>query len=234
MKKIFALAAMLLIGMSAFAGEAWKNHLGYGWRVPTGITLSETQKNSDWELKMPVQTGLDVTYTGVHMDSGFSVRAFMDYNISSSNIQPINPNDDYNLYGFNFDVAMGAGWAPVRNKFFLLGFYGILGFDMTHLLDSDASVKIGNGSAITTEVISYGSFFAGGNATLAWTPFGGKFSFYGSATACYNFPGIVNSELETKYEPMDGSEASTTKYSDMKKVFGTVRIIPAVGISWRF
>ena len=101
-----------------------------------------------------------------------------------------------------------------------------------HIADYVYSVKYG--AADTGEIISYGSFFAGGNATLAWTPFGGKFSFYGSATACYNFPGIVNSELETKYEPMDGSEASTTKYSDMKKVFGTVRIIPAVGISWRF
>ena len=46
MKKIFALAAMFLIGMSAFAGEAWKNHLGFGWRIPTGITLSETQKKN--------------------------------------------------------------------------------------------------------------------------------------------------------------------------------------------
>ena len=234
MKKIFALTSMLLIGVSAFAGEAWKNHLGFGWRLPTGMALSETQKNSDWDLKMPVQTGLDVTYTGVHMDSGFSVRAFIDYDISSSNVPPINPDDDYNLYGINFDVALGAGWAPVRNKFFLLGFYGILGFDATYLFDSDASVTIGNGSSVTTEVISYGSFFGGGNATLAWTPLGKRFSLYGSATVGYNFPGIVNSEVETRYEPADGSNASSTRYADTKKVFGTVKVIPAVGISWRF
>ena len=41
MKKICIFVTTLLIGMSAFAGEAWKNHVGFGWKVPTGITVSD-------------------------------------------------------------------------------------------------------------------------------------------------------------------------------------------------
>lgn len=234
MKKIIVLASMFLIGMSAFAGEAWKNHLGFGWRVPTGMVVSDTNKDSDWELKLPVQSGLDLTYTGVHMASGFSVRAFMDYNITSSNVPPINPNDDYNLYGFNTDIAIGAGWAPVRNKFFLLGFYGIVGLDFTYLFDTDTSVKVTDASVIQTEVVSYASAFVGGNATLAWTPVGGRLSVYGSATACYNLPGLVTYDFETRYEPINNGEPRSTKVSDTKKVFGAIKLIPSVGISWRF
>ena len=77
MKKIIIFASVLLIGMSAFAGEAWNNHVGFGFKVPTGMTVSEIDNNSDWKLKMPVQSGIDFTYTGVHMASGFSVRGFI-------------------------------------------------------------------------------------------------------------------------------------------------------------
>ncbi len=232
MKKIIIVTSLLLIGMSAFAGEAWKNHVGFGLRLPTGMSADISNKNTDWELKMPVQTGIDLTYTGVHMKTGFSVRGFMDYNLSSSNITAMNP-DNTDLYGLNIDAGIGAGWAPIRNKFLLLGLYGVLGLDMSYFPDAAADIKLDSTTTVANTVMyTYGTAFVGGNATLIWTPLGGRFSIFGSATAAYNLPSIYSVEYETRYEYARDTQ-KTTK-ADRFDVSPAVKIIPTIGLSWRF
>ena len=231
MKKICIFVTTLLIGMSAFAGEAWKNHVGFGWKVPTGITVSGINDNKDWNLKMPVQTGIDFSYTGVHMESGFSVRAFMDYNLSTSNLASMNPKDT-DLIGFNYTSALGAGWAPVRNNNFLLGFYGMLGFDMSIFPETYSDPAEGNTQNSITVTYGYGALFLGANATFIWTPTGKRFSIFGSATAGYNLPGII---LYNKEDVASARNRSTTdKLSDYWYVSGSFKVIPTLGVSWRF
>lgn len=212
--------------MSAFAGEAWKNHVGFGWKVPTGITVSGVNDNKDWNLKMPVQTGIDFSYTGVHMKSGFSVRGFMDYNISTSNIASKKSKDD-DLIGFNYASALGAGWAPIRNDNFFFGFYGMFGIDMTVFNDTYPAPITGN---TTIESSCYGSILMGGNATFIWTPSGKRFSVFGSATAGYNLPGVFLYSKETS----SSNSSSPAKDSDSWSVTGSFKVIPTIGISWRF
>ena len=239
MKKIFALAAMLLIEVSAFAGEAWNNHLGFGFRAPSGMTVSDLNDDADWKLKMPIQTGIDFTYTGVHMASGFSVRGFMDYNLSSSNIESIDPKNHTKLTGFNFDSALGLGWAPIRNKFLMLGLYGIAGVDFSIFPDTYV-VKLGTsnknddlGTISTVVTHTYLSFFAGGNATAVWTPFGKRFSLFGSATVAYNLPGLFEVSTSTTTSSLK-DDSRTVDYSDKYNASGALKIIPALGVSWRF
>ena len=239
MKKIIIVSSLLLIGMSAFAGEAWNNHLGFGFRGPTGITVTEAKDDSDIKFKMPIQTGIDFTYTGVHMKSGFSVRGFMDYDLSSSNLESINPRNDSKLTGFNFDSAIGLGWAPVRNKFLLLGIYGIAGVDYSIFPDTYTE-KLGStktnedlGTVTTVITHSYMSLFTGGNVTAVWTPFGNRFSIYGSATVAYNLPGICEVTTSTTTTTLK-DDARTVNNSDRYDVTGALKVIPAVGVSWRF
>ena len=238
MRKIIIFASILLIGVSAFAGEAWNNHVGFGFKVPTGMTVSEIDNNSDWKLKMPVQSGIDFTYTGVHMASGFSVRGFMDYNLSTSNIGSIDPKNNAKLYGFNFDSAVGLGWAPIRNKFLLLGVYGVAGIDYslfpdTYTVKTDSTKKDDIGTITTVLTHNYMSFFAGGNATAIWTPFGNRFSIFGSATVAYNLPGVYELTTSTTTTTLK-DDSKTVQYTDKYDASGALKVIPAVGVSWRF
>ena len=236
MKKNLIFALILLTGMSAFAGEAWNNHVGFGFRGPTGMTISEYNSDRDWSLRMPVQTGIDVTYTGVHMATGLSVRGFMDYNISLSDIKRINPKHDDNVLGFNIDGAIGIGFAPVRNDYLLLGFYGMAGVDFTVFPDAyieTSDKKKDSGSTKTIQNYAYEACFVGGNATAIWTPTGNRFSIYGSATVGYNLPGLFEASTKIKkYNSRDDSEKET--YKDEFYTTGALKIIPSFGISWRF
>ena len=239
MKKILILALVLLTGMSAFAGEAWNNHVGVGFRIPTGMSIYEYNGNTDWKLKMPLQTGIDFTYTGVHMRTGLSVRGFMDYNLSTSNIDKINPNKDDKVIGFNFDGAIGIGWAPIRGDHLLVGFYGIAGVDYSIFPDiyverhEKSEKKNISDSTKTVQNYAYTAFFAGGNATAIWTPTGNSFSIFGSATVAYSLPGIceISSATKTKRTKNDSDK---DVYSDEYYTTGALKVIPTVGVSWRF
>ena len=239
MKKICIFVTTLLIGMSAFAGESWNNHVGFGFRAPTGMTLSEYDSDKDWSLRMPVQAGIDVSYTGVHMATGLSVRGFMDYNISLSDIKRINPKHDDNVVGFNLDGAIGIGFAPIRNKYLLLGFYGIAGVDYSAFPDfyiekhESSDNKKKSNSTKTTQWYTYESFLVGGNATAIWTPTGNRFSVYGSATVGYNLPGLFQTTTRIKtYNKNDDTEKEY--YTDDFYTTGSLKVIPSIGISWKF
>lgn len=239
MKKIFISALILLTGMAAFAGDAWNNHVGFGFRIPTGMSVYEYNGNTDWKLKMPLQTGIDISYTGVHMKTGLSVRGFMDYNLSTSNIDRINPNNNEKVIGFNFDGALGVGWAPIRNDYLLIGFYGIAGIDCTILPDLyvERHEKTENNklsdSTKTVQSYAYTAFFAGGNATAIWTPTGNSFSIFGSATVGYSLPGVC--EISNKIKTKNSKDKSDKEYySDEYYTTGALKVIPAVGVSWKF
>ena len=109
MKKILVIAASLLLSTSAFAGEAWKNYLGFGWRLPTSSKMYAEKQDFE-NLKMSVQTGIDVSYTGVLMSNGFSVRALIDTNFSNSDVDTLAGSELSNLIGVNQDLLIGAGW----------------------------------------------------------------------------------------------------------------------------
>ncbi len=239
MKKIFIFALILLTGIYAFAGDAWNNHVGFGFRIPTGMAVSEYHGDTDWKLKMPFQTGLDISYTGVHMRSGFSVRGFMDYNLTTSNIGSINPKINDNVIGFNFDGALGLGWAPVRNDYLLLGFYGMAGIDFSTFTDvciernESQDKKKDSNYLKTIQRYSYTTFLVGGNATAIWTPTGNRFSIFGSATVGYNLPGLFESSTKiTRNKAKDDDD--DLDFYDEYYTTGTLKIIPTIGISWRF
>ncbi|WP_027728196.1 hypothetical protein [Treponema sp. C6A8] len=219
MKKLLGIAAALLLSTSAFAGEAWKNFIGFGWRLPTSTKMHAEKQGFD-SIKMPVQTGIDLTYTGVLMSNGFTVRAFIDNNFSNSNVDTPEGSELGYLIGFNQNLLMGAGWAPIRTDMFFFAFYGMLGYDLT-VVTYDSSLFDSN-KAKYTDTVYYASFLPAVNAYFAWTPVK-VFSLYASATVGYNCPTFLFRETEK-----DNIKTDTKSLSR-----GGVKVIPTVGICWK-
>ena len=175
MKRIFITIAFFMLSAELFAGEAWNNHLGFGWRLPTKLTLHSETKGYE-NLKMSWQTGLNLSYTGVLMSNGFSVRAIVDQCFTASNLEIADPDSRISSFpGFAGDVLAGIGWAPVRSKKFFFGFYGMLGldfaafyYDTDYFWPSDSKVR-------RTQNVYYASFLPVVNATFIWTPTGEHF-----------------------------------------------------------
>lgn len=224
MKRIIIGITFLMASAGLFAGEAWNNHLGFGWRMPTGLTMHNETRDFE-NLKMSWQTGLNLSYTGVLMSNGFSVRAILDECFTTSNIDIKDPDSKISsLPGFNTDVLVGAGWAPVRNEKFFFGFYGMLGldfaafyYDTDYFWPSDSKVR-------RTQNVYYASFLPGVNATFIWTPTGEHFSLFATTTVAYSCP------TKIFYEYDDGT--GNVKTSCITR--GGTKVMPAVGISWRF
>ena len=82
MKKICVIALSIFMSVSAFAGETWNNHVGFGWRLPTSTEMYAEKKGWD-NVNFPVQTGLNLSYTGVLMSNGFTVHGVADFSFSS-------------------------------------------------------------------------------------------------------------------------------------------------------
>lgn len=221
MKKLFIFVAALFISVSAFAGEAWKNFLGFGWRLPTSTTMY-VEKSGEQNLKLPVQTGLNFSYTGVLMSNGFSVHAMTDFSFSTSNVDTLAGSELSSLVGFNTDFLVGAGWAPIRTDMFFFGFYGMLGYDIT-AVGYDSSVFDSNKPKYQQTVV-YAAFLPALNATFAWTPVK-SFSLYATLSLGYNLPTFIFNEYEA-----NGKTKEETKTLSR----GGVKTIPAVGICWKF
>ena len=219
MKKIFALIITAMICVSAFAGEAWKNYLGFGWRLPTSTTM-HVQKSGYDNLKM-TQSGLDLGYTGVLMSNGFSVRALIDLNFSTSNIDITDTDSELSTFpGLNMTYLIGAGWAPIRNDHFFFGFYGMLGFDFS-VFAYDTSWF--SSSISKKDAYAYFAFLPAVNATFVWTPVK-TFSLFATATVGYACPTFILHETKT-----NGSDST-----DSYLTTGGAKVIPTIGICWKF
>lgn len=224
MKKFFILMTFFMLSAGLFAGEAWNNHLGFGWRLPTSLTLHSESKDYE-NLKMSVQTGLNISYTGVLMSNGFSVRAIVDQCFTTSNLDISDPDSRISSFpGLTCDILLGAGWAPVRTKNLFFGFYGMIGCDFTlfyydtdYFWPSDSKVR-------RTQMAYYASLLPALNATFAWTPTGEHFSLFATVSVAYSCP------TKIFYEYDDGN--GNVKSSSLTR--GGTKVIPAVGISWRF
>lgn len=220
MKKVLIIAAALLMSASAFTGEAWNNHVGFGWRLPSPSTMHTEKK--DWENLKMWQSGIDLQYTGVLMSNGFTVHAMIDYAISNSNYDTRPGAELSSLWGFNTDLLVGAGWAPIRTKELFFGFYGMLGYDITVLgYDSES---FDSDKTIYKDYVGYMAFLPAVNATFVWTP-AKTFSLYATASVGYNCPTVIYRELESGGHDKE-------KFKSLSR--GGVKVIPAVGISWKF
>ena len=224
MKKIFIFTALFMISSGLFAGEKWKNHLGFGWRLPTGMTLHNETTGYE-NLKMSWQTGLNLSYTGVLMSNGFSIRVIVDECFTTSNLEIADPDSQVSSFpGYNSDILFGAGWAPIRNKNFFLGFYGMLGCDISAFYYDTDGLWPSDSKVRRTQRVYYASFLPAVNATFVWTPTGDHFSLFATTSVAYSCP------TKIFYEYEEGS--SSEKTSSITR--GGTKVIPAVGISWRF
>lgn len=213
MKKVLAAVTLLAIGFSASA-KKWTNFPGIGVRIPTDTEVSadKTFAGKD-DFEFNTQVGFDVSYVGVH-ENGFAVKAAVDIDYTKSNLKDSDGDD---LSGVNTSFYAGVGYAPIFNEKLFIGAFLTIGADYDLVIhEIEKPIK-------ATYKYSYTALTLGGNLTAIFTPVK-SFSFYASVNAGVNLPGEFKSEIEI-------SSDTTTKTVESKAAF---KLIPAVGVCWKF
>ncbi len=234
MKRFFVFVASLLLTLNLFAETSESlihHHAGLGWRIPTETFVRKNDPKLIKDLDMPFQTGLDFSYLGLIRGNGVSVRVLLDAGYSSSNIDKINSSgkkENSGVDGAFFDFLFGFGWTPVRSDYFLFGFYGMFGFSEANFSHSQKYTFLKK-KYEDSFTYTYLTPMAGLNCTFIWSPFGRTFSVYASVTAAYNFPNDM--KIETK-QVVGGTTTINQKRN--YAVDGSFRVLPSVGIGWRF
>lgn len=222
MKKILGIALILVFGsVAALSADTWTNIAGFGWNLPMEETFSANTYNNGEDIVLESQTGIQGFYMGTHRN-GLAVKADTSLNYSGINHE-IN-NTPY--IGVNETVQVGLGYAPINSGKLTLAVVGQAGLDVSAFyatmsrFDTQANKKI-------TEEYEEGfvSFMLGGNVTAIYTP-KSNFSVFASCSVNRVFPGVYvfKSTFSDVYANTDDSYVTNA----------TIKIIPTVGVCWKF
>lgn len=209
MKRCLILISALLLGCATVSAKKFTNIVGGGWRLPTKFSIS-SNSNVFGDIDYGVQTGFSADYMG-YFDNGIGFRAFFDAGFTEASLK----NDEKKQNSAMADVAIGAGYVPLRTDKFALGFFGIIGADAEIISYEKNSKKYH---------YDYTAAFCGINSTFVFTP-KNMFSFYGSVTGCSLLPASIEN-----YEKVDNKKKNKISYSTE----ACFKIIPTVGICWKF
>jgi len=127
---------------------------------------------------------------------------------------------DYTTLGM--DLMIGAGYAPVVNEKLTLGVFGVAGF--TGII-AESEKKYSSFYLCDVKYTqTYGAFDLGANVTAAYTP-KNTFSVWASLTGAYVCPGALRYEAD----PSKGSKQTWNWDTG-----SNYRVIPEIGVCWRF
>lgn len=222
MKKILGIVATLVFGsMAALSAKTWTNVSGFGWNIPMELSFSSNEFNNGEEVVLKCQTGLEGFYMGIH-SSGFAVKGACDINYSGINHEM----DNTPYLGINLNMQLGAGYAPFRSEKFTLGVFGMVGIDISSFYcESTSYDSLANKNITSKYTEGFAGYLIGGNITAVYTPVS-CFSVFASCSVNYVTPG----EYLRKAEFSDVYASSENVYSTN----GTVKVIPTIGVSWKF
>lgn len=222
MKKILGIVGALVFGsMAALSAEGWTNISGFGWNLPMDLTFTADEYNNGEEVVLENQTGLELFYMGFS-EKGFAVKAAMDLNYSGINHE----FDNTPFFGANVNIQLGAGYAPVHSEKFTLGLFGMIGLDASPFYSESTSYDTAMHKEITSQYTEgYIGYMLGGNITAMFTP-KSNITLFASCSVNYVTTGVylVRAEFSDIY-------ANTENYLNTN---GTVKVIPTIGMCWKF
>lgn len=222
MKKIIGIALILIFGsVAALSADTWTNIAGLGWNLPMDETFNANGYNNGEDIVLENQTGLNAFYMGVHK-CGFAVKA--DSNLNYSGINHEMNNVPY--IGVNESIQIGAGFAPVHSENVTIALFGMAGLDVSAFYSTSSWTDTAANEKITAEYEEgQVAFMVGGNITAMYTPTK-HFSVFASCS--------VNRVLQGLYEfEADFSDV----YADSEDTYitnPTIKIMPTVGVCWKF
>lgn len=222
MKKILGLALTFAIGsMAALSAKTWTNNVGFGWNIPMDLSFNSNEFHNGEEILLKNQTGLELFYMGIH-SNGFAVKGSFDINYSG-----INHEMNYTPYiGINVNMQLGAGYAPFHSEKFTLGVFGMFGIDISSFYcESTAYDNLAMKNITSKYTEGFGGYMLGANITAVYTPVS-TFSLFASCSVNYVAAGAYLRKAEFSDVYANSEELFNTN--------GTVKVIPTIGISWKF
>lgn len=222
MKKILGIiGAMVLGSMAALSAKSWTNIAGFGWNIPMDFSFTADEYKNGEEVVLENQTGLEMSYMGIGK-KGFAVKTAFDLNYSGINHEFENTP----FLGVNVNLQTGLGYAPVHSEKFTFGLFGMMGLNASAFASESTTYNSFEQKEITSKY-SEGQigYMLGGNITAMYTP-KSHFSLYASCSVNYVTPGIYLVKAEF-----------SDVYGNSEEVFdtnGTVKIIPTIGVCWKF
>lgn len=226
MKKIIALVAALAVSVTSLF--AYTNLIGVGVQIVSPV---EVDHGSDMVSKVNA-TGLNFTYVGA-ADGGFSFKyngnvGFGSYDTLIKGKSMYSMLDPYLQMNIEFNSLFGVGGAIIRNDKFFLGLYGNVGFSVDVCVVG-CEMDIGGYDVSATTTLVTPGFLVGGDVTFAFTP-SKVFSIYASISANMEIAPLTTSETVASY---DGS-SHVLDDDSIEIVDPAFKLIPTIGVSWRF
>lgn len=222
MKKILGIALILIFGsVAALSADTWTNIAGLGWNLPMDETFNANGYNNKEDIVLEGQTGADLFYMGIHK-SGLAVKADSMLNYTGINHEM----NGVPYIGLNETVMLGAGYAPINTDHLTLAFFGEAGVDASTFYSTSSSFDTNSNKKITQEYEEgFVSFMLGGNITAMYTP-KEHFSVFASCSVNRVFPGAYLFKAQFSDVYADSEDTYITN--------ATIKIIPTVGICWKF
>lgn len=222
MKKILGILITFAIGsMAALSAKTWTNIAGFGWNIPMDFSFTSNEYKNGEEIVLKNQTGIEGFYIGVHKN-GFAVKGAADVNFSG-----INHEMDLTPYtGINVNLQLGAGFSPWHSERFTFGIFGMIGIDASAFYAEKTAYNTQFSTTITSKYTEgYIGYMLGGNITTVYTP-ASCFSLFASCSVNYVTPGVYLFKAE--YSDIFANSNNTFETN------GTMKIIPTIGVCWKF
>lgn len=222
MKKIIGLTLIFVFGsFAALSAGTWTHFAGFGWNLPMDETFTADDYINGEKVVLQNQTGLEVNYIGISQ-RGFAVKTSAGINYSE--INHVMNNTPY--MGANVNLQLGAGYAPLRSDRFTLALFGIAGLDDSAFYSESTNFDSTFSKDITSKYTE-GQIGAmlGGNITAAYTP-SKSFSVFASCSVNRVVPGlyVLTAEFSDIYANSEDTYETNT----------TLKVIPTIGICWKF
>lgn len=222
MKKLLITVAALAIGMSSLF--AWTNNivLGVAGTIPTKV---DTNCKELGTLKFN-SIGMNMGYLG-YADFGLSFLGESTFGFGTAKGGELKKWNSETFGPANFEMTqmLGVGYGVIRTDNMYLGLFGVAGWAIDAGVAWEQEDK-----EVAIKAAALESFNVGGNITAIYTPTN-VFSIYASLTAGVAFGAVeYMDEVVSTKDLDDDFEPKTDKY--FADPF--FRILPSIGIAWKF
>lgn len=230
MKKILGITAALLIGMSSVF--AWTNFITFGGTVSSPTVAEPVDRDLD---KVTFKTGgINIDYIGC-FDSGLALMSKSTFGIGTTESNMSHNFDSYTgTFAISGTELIGVGYSVVNQDNIFVGLFGTLGFT------SDAAFAISKeNNNLNASVATLSGFLTGIDVTAVYTPHK-VFSLYASLSVNAGMGYLEGATGEADIDALKDHIKNETKYEPGVSgefecaVNPFVKILPSIGIAWRF
>jgi hypothetical protein len=228
MRKSLFFLLISLAFTNLLTAKTWTNNIGTGATVSV-LSLGTDENTMGIKNTNQVGYGLEGTYVGLH-ENGLTAKVNVSFGLATSKDISIQQNKHTNLGVFE-NVALGLGYAFIKNENFLFAVTGMVGIELgQYSVESDDEDYNGVTYSNLKKSLSLASCSLGADifGIYRLTEY---FGIFGNLAARYVIAG--NAKLESQYSgtKKNSDNITVSRNSDLK---GNFVVQPTVGVIWTF